>query len=180
MKIILFTFLLGLTQIAKSQSLIPLEVGNEWSYINTHYSNGIITKTDSTINSVLEKISIDGVNWYNLLEFETNFLVRNDATGQVEYDSITNKQVLIFKYPIDETLEYDFQELNHVQIDTNTNITTTTLDSYETIKYTITSKNDNHYYVENHISPGVGIIKSIWKEDSANYTISKLYNVTIK
>lgn len=95
-------FLLIFSQSALSDSIFSLHVGDKWIY---QIEGG---STNSATNSVAEVRTINGKNWYKLIEFGDSFWVRNTDLGQVEavnfFDRTPDQfdvadEVLVFKYP---------------------------------------------------------------------------------
>ena len=76
--------------------LIPLKVGNSWTYEQkTIFKDGTI-KIDTVVNEVLRDTLIAGETWYVLREFGDEFIVKNEDGNQFEY---WEEATLFYKNP---------------------------------------------------------------------------------
>jgi len=94
-----------LTISAHSQELMPLHVGNNWTYIRTEIKNGEVTKTDTVTSFIDKKVIINGKNWHTFHEDGFVFTLRNEGIHQYELDSSeinrngTFREFIVFTIP---------------------------------------------------------------------------------
>lgn len=101
MRTYLFILLL-VSQAASAEPLFYFHVGTAWTY-------EVEGSTTSTVtNTVSEVRTVNGKNWYKLVEYGETFWVGNTERGQVEAVNFFDgnpeqldepEEVLIFKYP---------------------------------------------------------------------------------
>lgn len=148
------------TVLAKEKDeIIPLAVGNEWTYAvySPSWKNDTITKMKITGDTIIK-----GEKWYNLNTDDLeNVLCKNDGNGLWQ---IVNKMYvtpnLALKYPakVNEEYKANIFTIKILSIDNDIEVLAGKFNCYS---YLII--NDTEEELVMNISPGIGIIKMINK-----------------
>jgi len=152
-----------------SDGLIPLKVGNSWTYQSTVYDlDSNITFQGTYLQEVLASIVIDKLTWYYIdKEPKAGQYPRytNKEDGYYELYSANKIGELMFKYPCSKGESYFFSDhyINVLSIDTNI---TTTLGNFSCILYRRqffdTGGSGQYFVTEWYVSPDIGIIKTYY------------------
>lgn len=152
-----------------SQTLVPLEIGNQWVYEQITIASGSVVSTDTITNEIKGSVVLNGKKWFIINEFGDDFMIRNTRKGQLELDTFNtnNKgkyvEVLIFRKPKrKESQEYMVFETNQVKIDKESQTITTSIKDFECYRYQITTLDSNGDQIETFIAPSIGIIYQNW------------------
>lgn len=174
-----FVAVLALSPIClNAQDLIPLKVGNSWTYIQEVSLNGELIEKD-TIASSIEKSNVyNNKQWFFMNELGYDYIVRNGEEGQFELDTLKAlddgnfKEVLMFKKKVDNPQRsYQVYDDITVTLSENTFPVKTILGDFDCIKYTLDYQEKNEY-IEFYITPGIGVIQHRWFEKGKITTIT--------
>ncbi len=155
------------SQYGLAQQLIPLEVGNTWTYIRTIRIDQQIIKTDTSYSSIEKSVQIESKTWFISREDGYDYLVRDEGGQQFELDSTIvdpqgrYKEFLVFGIPgKGEKLSYKVGQ-ETVTVAAVKGKVITAAGKFKCLKYEFRSPYDSDGYIDTYISPGVGIVKVI-------------------
>ena len=158
----------------KELEVIPLKVGNEWTYEFKVFRDGEIDSVSTITNRVTDSISIEGNTWFVMNEFDADFFLRNNEHGQLEYtpNSLSidgkNSQQLFFPYPvsIDTSFEVNYSTStmfsNHSLVEVGS-----PAGRFKCYEYLLKDIEDEQHYVHYFVHPGIGIVK--YENKTADY-----------
>jgi len=142
----------------EKDEIIPLAVGNEWTYnvYNTSWKNDTIRKMKITGDTL-----VNGEKWYilNTDDLE-NVLCKNDGNGLWQIVSkmyVTPNLALKYPAKVNEENKADIFTIKILSIDNDIEVLAGKFNCYS---YLITNNTEEELVM--HISPGIGIIKMIY------------------
>jgi len=175
----------------KTNSLLPLTVGNSWSYKRYDRSSRPPTQIDWLVTKT---ITIEGKEYFLITTNENGnnyFVARNEDTGLFfsSYDTTQGfTYPFFFKYPADDNEIYNYQPANTDSILTvKVTKQTITLNNQDYNCYSYTNENFNPYFPFMYFSENIGLIrhKLVYFSgnrgiDTTNYIIYDLQNKVLK
>jgi hypothetical protein len=170
---------------SSNPDLIPMAVGNKWSYKLTSYDSlGNVLYTESTSSSIDKDTIIDGTIWYGYEDGFNGIWNINKTNGywifvKAFYGySLNDTTWMVYKYPcnVGETFgEADYP----IQVVSKNEIISVPAGNFTTIHYSFIFANYNNYLLisnEVYVCPGIGVVKSTQigkKFDGTNYVVGK-------
>ena len=147
-----------LTSTQYSEHLIPLAVGNSWTYSRSDYDTlGKVTTTYTYPTRIEYDTIVGGVHWFSLLDVDVSVWYRDSVAGVVMYPS--NK--LLYKYPASKQDSFPAAigtyTMKVISIDTTINVTAGTFTCYA---YLEANPPDSYFIYYYYVSPGIGVVKS--------------------
>ncbi|NNG26989.1 MAG: hypothetical protein HKM87_05650 [Ignavibacteriaceae bacterium] len=150
-----------------SDGLIPLKVGNSWTYQSTIYDlDSNITFQGTYLQEVFASVVSENLTWYYIdREPEANQYPRytNKEDGYYEKEYETDKVELKFKYPCSEGDSYLYGD-HYINVLSTDTIITTTRGDFKCILYRLQFLDPGfpglrYHIAEWFISPEIGIIR---------------------
>jgi len=150
------------------KEIIPLQIGNTWTYsCERIYENGEV-ELDTAINIVKSKKLVDDEEWFESFEFGYTYYTKNIKGDIWELDTVEDdkdkkpkfEEVMFIKNPIENLgNDYDYYEGLYFEISKRTHLIKTPKGEFECYKYDLYDDYDNELFLTAYLAPGVGVIK---------------------
>lgn len=154
-----------------AQSLIPLDLGNQWVYHRELLKDGAVVERDTLRNWIDISFDIQGKEYYSLHEFGDVFVVRNTRKGQFEIDTLSRGEdgkfleVMMFRKPHKKkVIEYQTFGDDRVKVYPKKERIQSIAGDFDCIKYEILPGNNPDRKIETYVAPGIGIVFQKWKQ----------------
>ncbi|MDW3646396.1 MAG: hypothetical protein R8P61_05025 [Bacteroidia bacterium] len=154
-----------------AQSLIPLDLGNQWVYHRELLKDGEVIERDTVRNWIDISFDIAGKEYYSLHEFGDVFVVRNSRKGQFEIDTLSRGEdgkfleVMMFRKPHKKkVIEYQTFGEDRVKVYPTKERIQSIAGDFDCIKYEILPGNNPDRKIETYVAPGIGIVFQKWKQ----------------
>ena len=179
--------------------LIPLKIGNIWTYTRTVYdSTGTVQYTENINSSVEKDTSINGLKWFGYSDVPAGIWHTNKSNGYWAFVaanygySLNDTTMIIYKFPSQVGDVYDIFEIRREVAAIDENILVPA-GRFKVIHLVDTYTDSTNYLqdsFETFIAPGVGIIKRmqfgkkydgtkfvVFKDELESYSVKRnLYN----
>lgn len=149
-----------------SQSMIPLSVGNKWTYIKTVTHNGVVSQQDTTYSYIKKTIVLNGKTWYVSHEDGEDYTVRTENDEQYEIETLegvahANQEFLIYGLPQKHRKRSYNTPYDKVTVGNKHYTLKTKLGTFKCLRYRFTAFNEEQTsdYIDTYICVGIGIIK---------------------
>jgi hypothetical protein len=163
--------------------MIPLKMGNSWSYVRTNYdSTGIVEYTENITSTIDKDTLIDELTWYGYSDTPSGIWFTNKSNGYWVYarwnngNAIVDTMLLIYKYPAIVGDVFDFPSFRREVVSTN-ELITVPAGSYKTIHYSDTFLDSSNYLLDSFeifVAQGIGLIKRVQigrKQDGTRFMV---------
>jgi len=163
--------------------IIPLDMGNSWSYVRTNYdSTGIVEYTEDITSTIDKDTLIDELTWYGYSDTPEGIWFVNKPDGYWGFarrnngSSIIDTMLLVYKYPAIVGDVFDFPSFRREVVSIN-ELITVPAGSYKTIHYVDTFIDSSNYLqdsFETFVAKGIGIIKRMQigkKQDGTKFMV---------
>jgi len=173
--------------------MIPLKMGNSWSYVRTNYdSTGIVEYTEDITSTIDKDTLIDELTWYGYSDTPEGIWFANKSDGYWGFarwnngNAIVDTMILIYKYPAIVGDVFDFPSFRREIVSTN-ELITVPAGSYKTIHYSDTFLDSSNYLLDSFeifVAQGIGLIKRVQigrKQDGTRFMVfeEELENYTL-
>jgi len=150
--------------------IIPLKMGNSWSYVRTAYdSTGIVRYSENLTSTINKDKVIDELTWYGYNDTPVGVWFANKSDGYWVFarwnngSNIVDTMLLVYKCTPIVAEVYDFPSFRREVVAINELISVPAC-SFKTIHYVDTFIDSSNYLLqsgETFIAKGIGIIKRV-------------------